>query len=174
MISDDQNVKTFVNVASAVIMKNENGTNSVLLIMRAKDDHWPNHWELPRGKCDKPHGEDLKHCVVREIKEETGLDIIPIKLIDTFVYYAIQGTRKTTSYNYLCQMTKEGQEVKLSKEHQAAKWITELGMAELLLHPDQKKTLAKVLNTNREIISYPSNDFTDNNKVEEYLKWIQH
>jgi mutator protein MutT len=174
MISDDQNVKTFVNVASAVIMKNENGTNSVLLIKRAKDDHWPNHWELPRGKCDKPHGEDVKHCVVREIKEETGLDVIPIELIDTFVYYAIQGTRKTTSYNYLCQMTKPDQQVKISKEHQAAQWITELGIAELLLHPDQKKTLAKVLNKNREIISYPSNNFTANNKVEEYLKWIQH
>lgn len=173
MISDDQNVKTHVNVASAVIMKNENGTNSVLLIKRASDDHWPNHWELPRGKCDKPHGEDLKHCVVREIKEETGLDIIPVELIDTFIYYAIQGTRKTTSYNFLCQMVNPEQQVKLSKEHQAAKWITELGMAELLLHPDQKKTLAKVLNTNREITSYPDNDFTTNNKVEEYLMHIQ-
>jgi mutator protein MutT len=173
MISDDKNVKTKVNVASAVILKHENGVNSVLLIMRAKEDHWPNQWELPRGKCDKPHGEDVKHCVVREIKEETGLDVIPVELIDTFVYYAIQGTRKTTSYNFLCQLKDQNQKVKLSKEHQAAKWVTELGIAELLLHPDQKKTLGKVLNTNREIISYPDNNFTNNNKVDEYLIHIQ-
>jgi mutator protein MutT len=174
MITDDKNIKTKVNVASAVILKHENGVNSVLLIMRAKEDHWPNQWELPRGKCDKPHGEDVKHCVVREIKEETGLDVIPVELIDTFIYYADKGTRKTTSHNFLCQLKDPNQQVKLSKEHQAAKWVTELGIAELLLHPDQKKTLSKVLNTNREIISYPSNNFTANNKVEEYLKWIQH
>lgn len=173
MITDDKNIKTKVNVASAVILKREDGVASVLLIMRAKEDHWPNQWELPRGKCDKPHGEDVKHCVVREIKEETGLDVIPVKLIDTFIYYADKGTRKTTSYNFLCQMTDPNQQVKLSKEHQAAKWVSEVGIAELLLHPDQKKTLVKVLNDNREIVSYPSNDFTNNNKVEEYLSHIQ-
>jgi ADP-ribose pyrophosphatase YjhB (NUDIX family) len=85
MISDDQNVKTFVNVASAVIMKNENGTNSVLLIKRAKDDHWPNHWELPRGQCDKPHGEDVKHCVVREIKEASPCQDCGVK----YPYYVM-------------------------------------------------------------------------------------
>lgn len=169
----DKNVKTEVNVACAIIMKEELGIKSVLMIMRAKDDHWPNHWELPRGKCDKPPGEDLKHCVIREAKEETGLDIIPVQLIDTYIYYAMAGTRKTTCYNYLCQMKDQNQKVKLSKEHQAAKWISEVGMAELLIHPDQKKALIKVLNPEREIVSYPDNNFSNNNKVEEYLIWIQ-
>jgi len=168
----DRNVEFEVNVACGVIMKSERGVNSVLLIQRANDDYWPNYWELPRGKCDKPPGEDLRHCLVREIKEETGLDVIPVKLIDTFIYYGMGGKRKTTSYNFLCKLKDENQTIKLSKEHQAAKWVTEIGVAELLLNPDQKKTLAKVLNPEREIISYPSNNFTNNNKVEEYLKII--
>jgi mutator protein MutT len=169
----DKNVKQTVNVACAIIMRTENGVNSVLMIKRAKNDHWPNHWELPRGKCDKPPGEDLKHCVVREAKEETGLDIIPGDMIDTYIYYAMGGTRKTTCYNFLCRMKNQNQEVKLSKEHQDYKWISEVGVAELLIHPDQKKALIKVLNPEREIVSYPDNNFSDSNKIEEYLRIIQ-
>ena len=44
----------------------------------------------------------------------------------------------------------------------------------LMVQPEQYKTLSKVMSTENQIISYPSNNFTANNKVEEYLKWIQH
>jgi len=174
MISDEKKITKFMNVAAAVITKKgENDENLILLIQRAADDHWPLHWEFPRGKCDKPVGEDLKHCLKREVKEECGLDIIPIKLIDTFDYIADHGTRKSTSYNFLCKMEDENQKIKLSKEHDNFRWIQSMGEVELLVFADQKKTISKVLNTDGQIVNYPDNKFTKNNKVEEYLEIIQ-
>ena len=67
---DTSKVKTKMNVAAGVIVKEgENGEQLLLLIQRASDDHWPLHFEFPRGKCDKPKGEDLIKCCKREIKE---------------------------------------------------------------------------------------------------------
>ena len=174
MLSDEKKITKFINVSAGVIIKKgENDENLVLLIQRAADDHWPLHWEFPRGKCDKPMGEDLKHCLKREVKEESGLDIIPIKLIDTFDYIADKGTRKSTCYNFLCRMKDENQKVKLSKEHDNFRWIQSMGEVELMVFADQKKTLSKALNTDKQIVSYPENNFTKNNSVEEYLERVQ-
>jgi len=173
LIGQDKKIIKTINVAGGVITKKgENDETMVLLLQRAADDHWPLHYEFCRGKCDKPIGEDLKHCLKREVKEECGLDVIPIKLIDTFDYIADHGTRKSTSYNFLCKMVDENQPVKLSKEHQDFKWITTMGEVELLILPDQKKTISKVLNTDEQIVNYPDNKFTKNNSVEEYLQWL--
>lgn len=172
LIGDEDDVEYNLDVASGIIMKiDENNRKWVLLLQRSKDDHWPNFWEFPRGKCDKPVGESLFGCAAREIKEETGLDIIPLKRIDTYEYIADQGKRKTICHVFLCKMKNPDQEVKLSKEHQRYKWVGEVGEVEMLLMPDQKVVLQKFLNRDRAITSYPQGDKM--RTVEEYLKIIQ-
>ncbi len=169
-IGAETEVKVHMNVGAGVIVKqDENNTIQILLIQREEDDHWPNYWEFPRGKCDKPIGEDLLKCTKREVKEETGLNVTPKFLIDIIEYLADKGTRKSKCHNFLCIMNNPDQEIKLSKEHQKYKWISEVGEAEMLLLPDQKKTIEKVLNSDRSIVSYPENDFTKNNEIEEIL-----
>lgn len=173
LIGDEDKVETVMNVAAGIIMKiDEDGRKQILLIQRAADDHWPNHWEFPRGKCDKPIGESLLKCCAREIKEETGLDVEPLTIIDTFEYLADHGKRKSICHNFLCRMKDPDQKVKLSKEHQLHKWISEVGEAELMALPDQKRVIAKVLNNDRIIVNNPTNDFTQNNSLEEYLQWL--
>jgi mutator protein MutT len=173
-IADLQNVKIKMNAAAAVIMRyDENENKQILLIQRASDDHWPNHWEFPRGKCDRGENEDTQFCVKREVREETGLDIKVLALIDKFQYLADGGKRLTTCYNYLCKLENDNQKIKLSKEHQDYKWISQVGQAEMLVMPEQKKTIEKVLNSDQTIVSYPDNEFTKNNKIEEYLRRIQ-
>lgn len=172
-IADEKNIEVEMVAAAGVIVKRgENNETMVLLIQRAADDHWPLHFEFPRGKCDKPIGENKIHCLKREVKEETGLDIIPMGLIDNFEYLADKGTRHTVCYNYLCKMKDANQTVKLSNEHDGHKWITQMGEAELFVMPDQKKTLEKVLSRENPITSYPDNTFTKNNSIEEYLQWL--
>ena len=180
MMNDDKKVKNIIPVSAGVILKiGENGEKLLLLIQRAKDDHFPNHWEFPRGRCDKPMGESLIHCLKREVKEETGLDVTPIKEIDTFEYLADKGTRKSICHNFLCKLKNPNQKVKLSHEHQNFKWIQSVGEAEMLVLPDQKKSIDKAFNTDLQIVSYPENHFTKNNSVEEikmidnYLKELQ-
>jgi len=175
---DTSRVKVKMNVAGGVIIKKgDNDEYSILLIRRAPDDHFPLHEEFPRGKCDQGKNEKLSHCLKREVKEETGLDIIPIKYIGKFSYLADKGTRLSTQYNFLCKMKNSNQKIKLSKEHDEYKWITTSGQAELSCLPEIKKTLTKafdMLNDN-EIVSYDidNEDFKENEVVEEYLNLIQ-
>ena len=171
IVADEQNVEKTINAAAGVIMRiGDNNRTEVLLIQRAADDHWPLHWEFPRGKCDKPIGEDLVHCMKREVKEETGLDVIPVEKIDVHEYLAEGGKRKTFCHNYLCMLKNPDQKVKLSKEHDSFKWITEMGEVELMVMPEQKKTLEKIFHNERSIVSYPHDN--RNQTIEEYINYL--
>ncbi len=44
-----------------------------VLLHRSKKDALPNTWGLPAGK--KENGETIEQAIIREVKEETGLDI---------------------------------------------------------------------------------------------------
>lgn len=168
MIGDEDKVEKIVNVAAGLIMKeDENGVKKVLLIQRAADDHWPLHFEFPRGKCDTGPNEKVIPCLKREVKEETGLDIEPVEFLGKFEYIADKGKRKSICYNYLCEMKNPNQEIKLSHEHRTFKWITQIGEAELLIHPDQKRFIQRILSTENPIVSVPENNFTQNNQIEE-------
>jgi 8-oxo-dGTP pyrophosphatase MutT (NUDIX family) len=171
MISDKP--KVFMRAAAGIIFKEVDDRRFILLIQRARSDHWPLHYEFPRGKCDKPIGEDIIKCLKREVKEETGLNITPVKYIDKFTYLADGGERKTTCYNFLCQMNDPEQKIKLSNEHEDYKWIGEVGEVGLLVMPDQRKTVEKALNMDRGITLEPDNSFSTNNTIEEYLNVIQ-
>lgn len=56
----------------------DSASPSILLLRRAAHElYFPNVFELPSGKVD-PDDETLKHALVREVKEETGLDIVEL------------------------------------------------------------------------------------------------
>lgn len=173
-LGDANKVEVTMIAAAGVIYKHgENGEMMVLLIQRASDDHWPLHWEFPRGKCDKPVGERVDKCALREIKEECGLDVEIEKFIDKFQYLADGGKRRTICYNFLCKMKDPEQKVKLSKEHDNYMWVTNLGQVDLMVMPEQRKTLEMVLSTDNPIVSTPKNTFTQNNNIEEFLRKVQ-
>lgn len=159
LIGQDSKVVKEINVAGAVIVKeNDEGTKSVLLILRAHDDHFPDVWEYPRGKCDKGDKNKLRDCLEREVREETGLDINIIKYIDKYEYIADEGARKSTQYNYLCTVKNVNQKIKLSKEHQDFRWVSSVGEVELLVPSEMKKTISQVLNKDYQIVNYPKTD----------------
>ena len=160
-----------VNVSGGIIFKEQPGEKpAILLIQRAKEDHFPNHFEFPRGKCDDGPNESLIACLKREIKEETGLDIIPLKFIDKFQYIADEGSRLSTQHNYLCKMKDPNQKIKLSKEHQGYQWITTPGEAELIVLPEMKRSIMKafeIVDPDTQLVNYPDNDFTPDQTIEE-------
>jgi 8-oxo-dGTP diphosphatase len=58
----------------AIITKVENGITSILLALR-NTEPYKNYWSLPGGHID-PY-ETAEHAVIREVKEEVGLDLQP-------------------------------------------------------------------------------------------------
>ena len=71
----DKDAGPIVGVGAVIV----NDTGDVLLIRRGKP---PLHheWSIPGGKVE--HGETLQQAVMREVREETGLDIEVAELID--------------------------------------------------------------------------------------------
>jgi len=143
----DPDVKR-VRVAGAIIFKNFNADKGKLLIIqRAKDDHWPNFWEIPRGKVED--NEKIKQGLLREVKEETGLQVIPLNFFNKFNYVVYDNgilDRVTTQFNFICKMKNENDEIKLSHEHQDFKWISYDAEAELYLNAEIKQTVMMALN----------------------------
>lgn len=160
----DQDVE-YASAGIVVRYNSDINLNELLLIQRARDDSWPLQWEIPRGKCDKEMNTPgmierygIPKLIImglnREIKEETGLDIIPVEFVDKFMY--IFPDKKAIQYNFYCQMKDNDQEVKLSFEHEDYKWVTSMNEIKSLGVPKELLVvLSKVFNKDGEIIDYP-------------------
>ncbi len=100
-----------------------NKQGRVLIIQRSdNDDIYPGMWELPSGK--REFFESSYNSLIREIKEETGLDVKIIQPCSVFEYKIEKPNeiRDSTQINFIA--TSEITEVKLSEEHQNYAWIS--------------------------------------------------
>ena len=100
--------------------------NNALLFLRRKNEPAKGEWWFPGGRIHK--GESLEAALLREIKEETGLEISEYKLIN--VYSRVFPERHDITIVYLCKC-KEG-EIALNDEH------SEYGLFKIVpvgLHP---------------------------------------
>lgn len=75
-------------------------------------------WDLPGGRMS--HGEHAETTLIREVDEETGLTIRPIKLIDTWNYVRDEDYHVTGVF-YQCDC--ETFDVQLSDEHDGYEWL---------------------------------------------------
>lgn len=104
---------------SGFILNNE---GKFLIVKRADDDDFlPGWWELPGGGTD--FGEDIVEAVLREIKEECGIEAK--MLFPAFVSSYMNDAQPNKQYIeifFVCKMF-EGQEVKISYEHSDFKWV---------------------------------------------------
>ena len=104
-----------ITVVAAII---HNSDNHILITLRPKGFHLSGLWEFPGGKVE--NGETMESALVREIKEETNLDIMVGKLFwqETVDY----SKKRVHLYFYRCALTKEGQQV-ICHEIDDFRWI---------------------------------------------------
>lgn len=116
----------------------KNDANEILIVKRhPKSRTDPEMWELPGGKVES--GEEFADALVREIKEETNLDVE----IGDFAE-AIQNnyTHKRTVQimMYLCEVKGE---IKISDEHTEWMWASLEKIKGLEISTSLKKVLEK-------------------------------
>jgi ADP-ribose pyrophosphatase YjhB (NUDIX family) len=93
----------------------------VLLVRRGREP-LKGHWSLPGGLVEL--GEELLDAVIREVREETGLVVEPIELIE--VVNRIHREEKRVRYHYviadyLCRVT-DGV-LRASSDADAVRWV---------------------------------------------------
>jgi len=81
---------------------------AVVLLKNERDE-----WELPGGRLEV--GEDPAICVVREIREELGLDVTVAGIIDCWLYEVRPG-REVVIVTYGCHLDGHD-EIEISAEH---------------------------------------------------------
>lgn len=114
--SPEPDTPTAVGVAGRALIADEDGC--VLLLRRAPTAALdPGCWEPPGGKAEV--GEALADALVREVREETGLQVRLGRPVDVRHYTA--GSFWVTSVAYTC-VDATG-EVSLSPEHDRHAWV---------------------------------------------------
>ena len=66
--------------AYALVLRDAAAGREVLLTRNSSRGPHPGWWTLPGGGID--HGEEARHALVREVREETGLDCTPGEVLD--------------------------------------------------------------------------------------------
>ena len=76
----------------------------------------PGYAEFPGGKC-RP-GESPEQCALRECREETGLDVLPVKLLLNRQFTYSHGT--VDLHFWLCR---PADAEKIAEEHHRFRWV---------------------------------------------------
>ncbi len=109
-------IKPYILVLRGIL---QDGKGHFLLMQRSlHSKSWPGRWEFPGGKVDA--GEDVGHALVREWREETGLDVVPGAFVTAFEW-----EREKDKIIYLVFHVKADlKDVVKSDEHEAFGWFT--------------------------------------------------
>ena len=119
--------------------------NKILIVQRnANEDIYPGLWELPSGK--KEDLETAEASLIREVKEEVGMDVVPVAPFDVFNYQIEKPDviKDSTQINFLVKPVNDGDiNVTLSEEHQDYKWVTENEIDSYEISDSTKNVLRK-------------------------------
>lgn len=119
--------------------------NKVLILQRHKNERtYPEMWELPSGK--KELLELVESAVIREVKEEAGLDITVDGVSSVFNYQIEKESEiyDVTQINFLAKIA-GNEDVMLSQEHQAFAWIGKDDIEKYSLSRETREAIIKVL-----------------------------
>jgi 8-oxo-dGTP diphosphatase len=123
-------------VMGGVIINN----GKVLLLERPADDFMGGIHELPSGKLEE--GESLKAGLIREIKEETGLDVNQVlRYLGSFDYLSGSG-KKCRQYNFLVSV-KNTEKIVLT-EHSSYLWVEKENIKKSKVTDSVKEILSKM------------------------------
>lgn len=115
-----------------------------LLMLKRSDNK---KWTMPGGTLD--FGESLTDCAIREVKEESGLDVEIVDVIGTYtdpnilVAYSDGEVRQEFTIVYAGRFT--GDKVILDEESTDYKWVEFNEVANLELADSQKRRIADVI-----------------------------
>ena len=113
----------------------------VLVGVRGEDSPLPGLAEFPGGKCFAD--ETPAACAVRECREETGLEVEPLRLLDQRIHQYTHGTVEL--YFWLCRLQNPEQ---AAEEHQGFRWVPREDLPTLNFPPANEPIVAMLAQDN--------------------------
>lgn len=138
---DDAPKANSVRPAAAVAILN---SNRELLMLHRRDN---NKWTMPGGTLE--FGESMTDCALREVREESGLDVTIIDIIGTYtdpnirVAYSDGEVRQEFTILYFGKTTTF--DVTLDEESSQFQWVALDSVLNLPLADSQRRRIADVL-----------------------------
>jgi 8-oxo-dGTP diphosphatase len=93
-----------------------------VLLVRRGTEPLRGHWSLPGGMVEL--GEALSAALVREVREETGLEVEPVELIELLDRIHREGDRVRFHYviaDYLCKVV--GGSLRAASDADEVRWV---------------------------------------------------
>jgi len=137
MMSERDAVKAKVLISVYAIIE---GENPVILLIWEGDAPYHKRWVIPGGYI-KPE-ETVKQAVVREVREETGLEILPAKLVG--VYYDSLPEKDELTHHIIIvyEAIVVGGRIIITHEATEYAWMS---VGEVLNHPQIPDIFKKIL-----------------------------
>jgi 8-oxo-dGTP diphosphatase len=108
--------RPIVGVGGVVIHRNR------VLLVRRGNEPLKGEWSIPGGTVEL--GEELAVAVRRELREETGLDIVPVHMLDVFDRITREGRRVKYHFviaDYACRL--KGGRLQPASDVLDARWV---------------------------------------------------
>ena len=114
----------------------------ILAVRRANDTRCPGAWETIHGRLDD--GERPQDGAVREVKEETGLDIERLYNVTVQPFYLHSfGTVQLAIV--FAAFVAEPATITLGSEHQSFEWLSPLEAGSRFIWPREREALSHVM-----------------------------
>lgn len=126
-------------VVGGVISKDK----EFLMLRRNSDDFMGGICELPSGNMES--GENIREALIREVKEETNLDVADILSYINYFDYVSGSGKKARQYNFYIEVA-DGN-IKLS-EHDLYSWMSIDKVRSNKTITDEVKTVLEIVNFN--------------------------
>jgi ADP-ribose pyrophosphatase YjhB (NUDIX family) len=130
---NDPNAPKATNIVVAVTAFVQDDQGRLLMIRRTDNDLY----SIPGGAQDV--GETIGHTVIREVKEETGIDVDPIDVIGVYsdpahvISYTDGEVRQEFSICFRARLV--GGELRTSSESSEVHWVARDDLEALNIHP---------------------------------------
>ena len=131
--------------AGGVVLRGSGETLEVVIAGRESD----RTWVFPKGTPDR--GETIEETALREVREESGLDVDIVRPIGTIDYwFAVPGERVHKIVHFFLMTSSGGDTSRHDHEYDDVRWVTVADARRMLTYDTYRDMLDRAIDAARE------------------------